>query len=170
MTADDGRFVGGVVVVGLGNRYRRDDGVGVAAGVALDDLALPNVIVRTDIADPMSLVEAWTDAGLAVIIDAAIADPSTPGRIRRWDLSEIPTQAEGLSSHSVDIGRAHALGQALGRIPGEFVMFTVEVADTGHGIGLGPRVASAVPEVVDMAAAEINRARPATRLQRPASR
>lgn len=147
---------GGIVVVGMGNGYRRDDGVGIAAAAALDVLAIPNVVVKTGIADPMSLLEAWTGAGLAVIIDAAIADPSTPGRIRRCDLTDVATQPEGLSSHTVDIGRTHALGQALGRVPGELVVFSVDVPDTGHGIGLTRQVASAVPKVVDMVAAEID--------------
>jgi hypothetical protein len=35
------------------------------------------------------------------------------------------------------------------------VVFTIDVVDTGHGIGLTPHVASAVPEVVRMVAAEI---------------
>lgn len=72
----------------------------------------------------------------------------------------MPAQAEGLSSHSVDIRRTHALGQALGRVPGKLVVFTIEVADTSHGIGLTPQVAGAVSEVVGMVAAEIIRARP----------
>jgi hydrogenase maturation protease len=163
-------IAGGVVVVGLGNSYRRDDGVGVAAATALDDLGLPGVRVRTGIAEPMSLLEAWTGAELAVVIDAAIVTPSTPGRIRRCDLSDVPNQTDGLSSHSVDVGRAHALGQALGRVPDTLVLSTVEVADTGHGTGLTPQVARAVPKLVAMVAAEINRARPARRLPRPVSR
>lgn len=145
-----------IVVVGLGNRYRRDDGVGVAVAAALDDLTLPNVAVRTGISDPMGLLEAWTGAELALIIDAAIVTPSTPGRIRRCDVRDLPAQPEGLSSHTVDIGRTHALGQALGRVPGTLAVFTIEAADTGHGIGLTPRVARAVPEVVGMIVAEIN--------------
>jgi hydrogenase maturation protease len=40
------------------------------------------------------------------------------------------------------------------------MVFTIEVADTGHGIGLTPQVAAAVPKVVGMAVAEINRSRP----------
>ena len=161
---------GGVVVVGLGNSYRRDDGVGVAAATALDDLGLPGVCVRTGIAEPMSLLDVWTDAELAVVIDAAIVTPSAPGRIRRYDLSEVPTQSDGLSSHSVDVGRAHALGQALGRVPDTLAVFTIEVADTGHGTGLSPQVARAVPKLVGMVVAEINRARSARRSPQPASR
>jgi len=162
---------GEIVVIGLGNSYRGDDGVGVAAAAALDELALPHVRVVTGIADPMSLVEAWSGALLAVVIDAAVMTSSTPGRVSRCTLSDVLTGSEGLSSHSVDIGRTYALGQALGRVPDALVMFTIEVTDTGHGIGLTPQVASAVPEVVGMAVAEIKRnRRPVRRSQRPALR
>jgi hydrogenase maturation protease len=146
-----------IVVVGLGNSYRMDDGVGVAAAKALDELALPHVRVVTGIVEPTGLLEAWSGAGLAVVIDGAVGTASTPGRVRRCGLSDVVSASEGLSSHSVDIGRTHALGQALGRVPDELVLFTVEVADTGHGIGLTPQVAGAVPEVVWMAVDEINR-------------
>jgi hydrogenase maturation protease len=158
---------GEIVVVGLGNSYRSDDGVGVAAAAALSELALPGVRVLTGVVEPMSLLEAWSGAGLAVVIDAAVATPSTPGRVRRCTLDDVDGAREGLSSHSVDIGRTHALGQAVGRVPDALVVFTIEVADTGHGTGLTPPVAGAVPEVVGMAVAEINRnCGPARRLRR----
>jgi hydrogenase maturation protease len=145
-----------MVVIGLGNRYRADDGVGVVAAAELNRLSLPGVRVLTDIVEPMSLLEAWSCATLAMVIDGAVGTPPTPGRVRRCGLSDVSAD-DGLSSHSIDIGRTHELGQALGRVPDELLLFTVEVADTGHGVGLTPRVARAVPEVVGMAAAEITR-------------
>lgn len=166
MTGDGGR----VAVIGLGNRYRRDDGVGVAVATALHDLAWPNVVVTSDVAEPTALLEAWTGAGLAVIVDAAIAVPANPGRIHRYQLDEVPDQPEGLSSHKVDIGGTHALARALGRVPGAVVVFAVEAADTGAGDGLSPVVARAVPLVIDMVAAEINRFRSATQSRYAGSR
>lgn len=166
MTEDGGP----VAVIGLGNSYRRDDGVGVAAATALDELSWPNVVVTTGIAEPIGLLEAWTGAGLAVVIDAAHASAATPGRIRRYELAEVPDQREGLSSHSIDIGRTHALAQALGRAPEAVVVFAVEAEDTGHGAGLTPRVAAAVPILVGMVAAEINRFRSGKRSQHTGSR
>ncbi len=145
----------GTVVVGLGNPYRHDDGVGVAAAAALDDLELPHVRAVTGVADPMALLEAWSGAALAIVIDAAVTSPSVPGRVRRCTLAELGASG-GLSSHGVDVGRTHALGQALGRVPDAVVVLTVEVADVGHGAGLTPRVAAAVPDVVEMALAEIS--------------
>ena len=147
---------GEIVVVGLGNSYRSDDGVGIVAAAALKDLALPGVRVVTGIAEPMGLLDAWSGAKLAVVIDAGVATPSMPGGIRRCTLGDVVDAPEGLSSHRIDIARTRALGQVLGRLPEALVVFTIEAADTGHGIGLTPRVAAAVPEVVNMALAEIN--------------
>ncbi|HKI39407.1 MAG: hydrogenase maturation protease [Mycobacterium sp.] len=143
------------VVVGLGNPYRRDDGVGVAVAAALGDLALPNVAVTAGVADPMGLVEAWSGAGLAIVIDAAAATPPAPGRVRRCTLADLRAGRDGCSSHGVDVGRAHELAQALGRAPDKLVVLAIEVADTGHGAGLTPLVSRAVPEAVRLALAEI---------------
>ena len=147
----------GAVVIGLGNPYRRDDGVGVAVAAALEELAMPNVRVLSGINEPMGLLEAWSGSGLAIVIDAAVAPGSVPGRVRRCALADLAATGAGLSSHRVDVPGTHALGQALGRVPDALVVFTVEVADTGHGVGLTPRVADAVPAVVRMALAEIDR-------------
>ncbi|CQD20092.1 hydrogenase maturation protease [Mycobacterium europaeum] len=166
MTEDDRP----VAVIGLGNCFRRDDGVGVAAATELDGLAWPNVVVTTGIAEPTGLLEAWTGAALAVVIDAAVADPASPGRIHRYDLTEVPDQPEGLSSHRVDVGRTHALARALGRVPDAVVVFAVEAANTGPGTGLTPRVAAAVPVLVDMVANEINGFRSTRRSHHAGSR
>ena len=68
-----------IVVVGLGNSYRSDDGVGIAAAVALNGLALPGVRVLIGIAEPISLLEAWSGAKLAVVIDAAVMTSRSRG-------------------------------------------------------------------------------------------
>ncbi len=148
----------GTVLVGLGNTYRRDDGVGSAVAAALECLGLPDVVVASRIADPMGLVEAWSGAGLAIVIDAAVADaaaPPRPGRIRRCGLDDVRAGRGGLSSHAVDVGHSHELAAALGRAPDELVIFAIEVADTGHGTGLTPQVSRAVPEAVRLVVREI---------------
>ncbi|VBA59655.1 hydrogenase maturation protease [Mycobacterium attenuatum] len=142
---------GPVVVVGLGNRYRRDDGVGIVAAAALDELRLPDVRVVTDIVEPLELVEAWSGVRLAVVIDAVVATPPMPGRVTRCALADLVTATDGVSSHGVDVVAAYALGQALGRVPAMVAVVCVEVVDTGHGVGLTPQVAAAVPTAVGMA-------------------
>jgi hydrogenase maturation protease len=142
------------VVIGIGNDYRRDDGVGPFVAAAISERKLPGVRVVTGIEDPMDLLDVWSGAALAVVIDAAVASPSTPGRIRRGAADDV-AMTGGVSTHGLDVTRAVALGRALGRAPDRLVVFTVEAANTGHGVGLTPRVAAAVSEVVAAAVAEI---------------
>lgn len=144
------------VVIGIGNTYRRDDGVGPAVAAAINEQALPGVRVVTEIEDAMNLLDAWSGAALALVIDAAIASPSTPGRIHRVTADDLAS-VRGISSHSLDVAQVFALGQTLGRAPDRLVVFTVETAEVGHGVGLTPQVSAAVPDVVTAALAEIDR-------------
>lgn len=146
------------VVIGIGNSFRRDDGVGVAVAAALREQAVPGVRVLTGIEDPVSLLEAWSSAALAVLVDAALrcgpASSPQPGRVHRATMSEV-VGGHGLSSHRLDVAEALALGLALDRVPDRLVLFTVEAADVGHGPGLSPAVAAAVPAVLAAVVAEI---------------
>ena len=142
-----------VVVIGIGNEFRRDDGIGPAVAAAVRRLDDVNVDVHTASDDPAVLLDAWDGAELAVIVDAAAGGDITPGRLRRWT----PDQARpaAVSSHALDLSAVYALGQALGRTPERLVVFTVDAADVGHGDGLTPAVAAAVPHVVSAIVAEI---------------
>ena len=142
------------VVIGIGNPYRRDDGVGLAVATAVRELALPGVRVLLGIEDPASLLDAWSGAELALLIDAATASQSIPGRIRRVTANDVGS-VRGMSSHTLDVAEAFALGQALGRVPYQLVVLTVEADDFGFGVGLTPKVAAAVPDVVASVIAEI---------------
>ena len=73
-----------VVVIGVGNEFRRDDGAGPAVIGQLRDLVPSGVgLVITD-GEPTRLIEAWTGAALAVVVDAVRAQPPHPGRVHRF--------------------------------------------------------------------------------------
>jgi hydrogenase maturation protease len=142
-----------VVVIGIGNESRRDDGIGPAVAAAIRRLHLENVDVLTASDDPAALLDAWDGAELAVIVDAAAGEDATPGRLRRWTPGQTPPAA--VSSHALNLTAVHALGAALGRTPAQLVVFTVDAADVGHGDGLSPAVAAAVPHAVSEILVEI---------------
>ncbi len=140
-------------MIGIGNEFRRDDGIGPSVAAAVRRLDLDNADVVTTSDDPAGLLDAWDGAALAVIVDAAAGDDVTPGRLRRWTPDE--TRPAAVSSHAFDLSAVHALGRALGRTPERLVVFTVDAADVGHGEGLTPAVAAAVPHVVSAIVTEI---------------
>ncbi len=144
------------VVIGIGNDFRRDDGVGLTVAEQIAERGLPGVQVLSGINEPTALLDAWSGAARVVVVDAVAAGNSAPGRIRRWTGLELET-TPAVSSHALGLIQTCALGQALARMPDELVVFTIDVVDTNHGIGLTPAVAAAVPELVDLIVAELTR-------------
>jgi hydrogenase maturation protease len=144
------------IIIGIGNDFRRDDGVGLAVAYQIAERNLPGVRVLSGIGEPAALLEAWDGAAHAVVVDAVTGANTAPGRIRRWTAPDLEATAV-VSSHALGLTQTCALGQALSRMPDELVVFTVDVADTNHGIGLTPAVAAAVPDLVDLIVAELSR-------------
>lgn len=144
------------IVIGIGNDFRRDDGVGITVAQRIAERNLPGVRVVSEISEPAALLEVWSGAARAVVVDAATGANSTPGRIRRWTGPDLETTAV-VSSHALGLAQTFALAQALARMPEELVLFTVDIVDTNHGIGLTPAVEAAVPELVGVIVAELSR-------------
>jgi hydrogenase maturation protease len=133
-----------VVVIGVGNEYRRDDGIGPAILARLPGQAAASVHLVLSDGDPARMIEAWAGASLAVVIDAVQADPPAPGRLHRIVLDQAdPPEVRQVSSHGLGLGEAIGLARALGRMPDRLVVHAVEAAEFGYGIGLTPGVAAA---------------------------
>ena len=149
-----------IVVIGVGNPWRQDDGAGWAAVDAASARLDGDVeLVRTD-GEPARLIEVWTGADLAVLVDA-VRTGSPAGTVHRLDLGEDtlgPTRAT--SSHGLGINEAVQLGRALGRMPRRLILFGIEGNDFSHGPRPGRavtdaayRVAEAIAQVVGGASA-----------------
>ena len=150
------------VVIGVGNPYRCDDGVGPAAiaglashiaGLANHDLA--DVLLTVADGEPTQLLDAWSGAGVAVVIDAVLCQPATPGRIHRSTLGQLTPGSKLASTHGLGIPDAIRLAQVLDRAPERLVVYAVEAADLGFGLGLSPAVAAAVPQLIRDVLAEL---------------
>ena len=139
-----------VVVIGIGNEYRRDDGAGLAVVTSLRDRVPPGVeLVLTD-GEPTRLIEAWTGAALAIVVDAVRADPPRPGRAHRFVLDRpLAGASRTASSHGFGLDDAIQLALALDRMPGRLIVHAIEAADLTQGTGLTPLVAAAMDEVAD---------------------
>jgi hydrogenase maturation protease len=144
------------IVIGIGNDFRRDDGVGVTVAQRIAERNLPGVRVVSGISEPAALLEVWSGAARAVVVDGATGANSTPGRIRRWTGPDLETTAV-VSSHALGLAQTFALARALARVPDELVLFTIDIVDTNHGTGLTPAVEAAVPELVGVIVDEIIR-------------
>lgn len=133
------------VVIGIGNSFRRDDGIGPAVAAEIARRALPGIRVLRCAAEPTAILDAWEGATRVVLIDAARG--GILGRVRRCAVAEL-VEPVAVSSHDLSLRQTVELGRALGRVPDSVTVVSVDVADTGHGEGLTPAVQAALPEAV----------------------
>ena len=144
------------VVIGVGNPYRRDDGVGLAVLDRLRDRIGPGVrLVVTD-GEPTQLIDAWAGAELAIVVDAVLCEPAEPGRVHRSDAVGAPAGTPG-GTHALGIPDAIRLAEVLERMPRRLAVYAVEAAELGFGAGLTPAVEAAVPAIVAAVLDELTR-------------
>ena len=145
-----------VVVIGVGNAFRRDDG----AGLAIVDAARPLLPAGVEVieldGEPARLVEAWDGATAAFVVDA-VRDDAPAGTIHHFDASQatLPQWAAGGGTHSLGVAAAVDLARALDRLPGRLVVLGIEGADFGEGAGCSPAVAEAVHRAAARLAREV---------------
>ncbi|RDH78187.1 peptidase M52 [Mycolicibacterium moriokaense] len=146
------------LLIGVGNTFRRDDGVGPAVAAEVARLGVDELDVVSVPGEPTAILDAWTGARVAVVVDAALGADSSPGRIRRWTPGAFAA-SPATSSHGFGLAQTYELGRALDRLPGSVVVVTVDIVDAGLGLGLSAPVAAAVPHAVSAVLAEfgINR-------------
>jgi hydrogenase maturation protease len=141
------------VVIGVGNAFRSDDGVGPAVVDLLRDRLTGPRFVTCD-GEPTTLLDAWTGADRAIVIDAVRARGGAVGRVHRFS-AEYPaaTRAGVTAPHAADLGDAVALARVLDRMPRTLLVFGVQVENVHFGLGLSPAVTSAARGLADEIAA-----------------
>jgi hydrogenase maturation protease len=152
---------GRTVVIGVGNPYRRDDGLGPAVVELLRHRRIRGVELAESDGDLGTLIDLWDHVSLAVVVDAIRTLQAHPGRVHRlsaYHPSAIRSPAAA-STHGIDLGEAVALARALDRMPQRLLLFAVEVSEVGFGVGLSPAVTGAVAtvaaEIAELVALEV---------------
>ncbi|MEV0403134.1 hydrogenase maturation protease [Actinoallomurus sp. NPDC050550] len=135
-----------MIVIGVGNELRHDDGAGPAVIGELRDRRLKGVTLAVSDGEPARLIDLWAEADLAVVVDAVQTTSGEPGRVRELD-SINGVHPGTSSSHALGLGAAMRLAEALDRMPGRLRIYSIEGADFGLGPGLSAPVAQAVTEV-----------------------
>ncbi|HEX4933197.1 MAG TPA: hydrogenase maturation protease [Gemmatimonadaceae bacterium] len=138
-----------LLVIGVGNGARRDDGVGLAVARRLAALQTDGIACAECDGDALWLLDLWRDHPFVIVVDA-MRSGAEPGSIRRFgtdDVAQPPCTALH-SSHAYGIFDAVRLAAALGESPRQLVLYGVEADDTGYGDTLTPDVAAAVEPLV----------------------
>lgn len=138
-----------VIVAGLGNEHRRDDGAGPLVA-RLASRADPGARYAGPLGDPVDLLGVWDGADLAVVVDA-VRSGARPGALSIVEVH--PGHPAGgpsgvTSTHAIGLAGVVRLASAVGRAPRRVVLVGVEGEDFSAGEGLTPAVRDAIGAAV----------------------
>ena len=138
------------VFIGVGNRFRGDDGAGLETADRL--VGLSEVEVVHSSGDPAAIISAWEDGTTVVAVDAVVSGAEVGTIVTVDATSEELPACFTRSTHALGLGHAVELARAIGRLPPRLVLFGIEGACFDMGAEADPRVKRATAEVAARAA------------------
>lgn len=144
------------LIIGIGNEYRGDDGIGLLVARRLRETLSGPVKIVEQSGEGAALMDAWKDFQNVVLIDA-VQSGAEPGTIFRFEAHQrsIPAQFFHYSTHVFSVAEAIELARALNQLPLRLIVYGVEGKNFAASVELSPEVDKITPEVVERVIQEI---------------
>jgi hydrogenase maturation protease len=131
-----------IVLIGLGNRYRSDDAVGILVAERMREAGREFFDTIVGVKDGTDMIDAWADKDLAIVVDCALTDRE-PGAVYRYEPLEngFPDALSSRrSTHVFSLSEVISLGRTLNRLPKRLVVYAISGDSFDHGEELSPGV------------------------------
>jgi hydrogenase maturation protease len=138
-----------ILVIGVGNEFRSDDGLGIHIVRELRRRVSTNVRLVEQSGEGTSLMETWKGVPHVFIVDAVVSN-GNPGALHRVDVRRdgLPRHLFRSSSHTFGVAEAVALSRQLGTLPATLILYGIEIESAEPGSGLSAPVVCAVPDLL----------------------
>jgi len=145
-----------VLIIGVGNEFRGDDGAGLVVSRRLRALALEGARVLEVEGEGTAVMAAWKGADAVILVDA-VHSGAAPGTVHRLEAhaGPVPGSFFHRSTHAISVADAIELSRSLGELPPHFVLYGIEGKSFEAGVGLSPEVERAVQEVEEAVLEEL---------------
>ena len=146
-----------VLVLGVGNLLRGDEGIGIHVVETMASMELPaGVEVLDGGTAGLDLVDDISGRELVVIVDAIQSDQPS-GSIVRLRGSQSLLDHAGMSMHDAGVASALAACKFTGDVPTKVVMIGIVPESLGWTTCLSPRLQSGLQHIVDIVLGELTR-------------
>ncbi len=146
-----------LLIIGVGNRYRQDDGVGPALVQRLKKKLGPSADLVEKSGEGAELMETWKNYNAVYLIDA-VSSKKKPGTIHRFDAAKekLPQDFFHYSTHAFSVAEAVELARALNELPPRLIIYGIEGKNFNSGQGLSKEAKKALTQVEQSLLQEIN--------------
>jgi hydrogenase maturation protease len=148
---------GSVLLIGVGNEFRSDDGAGLyvvrelrrrGMSTACDEPLSRIVILEAD-GEGTALMRLWEGARAVFMVDA-VRSGRPPGTVHRIEASKerLPRDVLGPSSHSFGVTEAVELSRTLHLLPSTVLLYGIDGQTFDQGRGLSDPVLRGLPTLI----------------------
>jgi hydrogenase maturation protease len=145
------------LLIGVGNEFRSDDGVGPYLSGEIRKLGLEGIEVIEAGGEGAELVGLWDGLPLVIIIDAVYSG-NAPGTIYLYQIPDdkLPTAIFGRhSTHAFGLAEAVELSRTMGTLPKKLIIYGIEGKTFEPGPGLSNEVRKAADGLKERIVADI---------------
>ncbi|MBS3905061.1 MAG: hydrogenase maturation protease [Simkania sp.] len=139
-----------LLVIGIGNPFRGDDGIGWAVVAALMGKVPAEIQLRKSRGDIAELIELFSMYRAVYLIDACRMD-AAPGVWQRIDAHLQPLLLDNTqtSTHGISISQAIALAKTLHQLPSTLIVYAINGDRYNISTTLSPPVAQVIDTVAE---------------------
>jgi len=142
---------GSILLIGVGNPYRSDDGLGPCVAHEFQRRAIPHVTVVEESGEGAALMQRWRGAHAVLLVDAMCS--SEPyGSLHRFDVSTspLPRSSFQYSTHAFGLVEGVEMARELKQLPPTLIVYGIVGQSFASGEGLSDPVVKAVPGLLAM--------------------
>lgn len=145
------------LIIGVGNEYRRDDGIGLIIARKIQKLKIPNIIIKEESGEGAALIDAWQGFENVTIVDA-VSSGAKPGMIFRIEANKekLPSKFFHYSTHAFSVAESVELARALNKLPRRLVILGIEGKNFKSGTNISSAVLTAGEKVENMLCLEMS--------------
>jgi len=138
------------LLIGIGNEYRSDDGVGLVVAKAIKEKQVSSVIVEEESGEGAALMEAWQGFQNVILVDA-VSSGAMPGTIFRIDANKdtVPIKFFHYSTHAFSVAEAVELARAMNALPLNLKVYGIEGKNFDAGTTISLSVQRAAYKIVE---------------------
>jgi hydrogenase maturation protease len=139
-----------ILIVGVGNPFRRDDGIGLAVIQKLSQEKLSGYDLKDGRTDALALIDVLSDYKYAIIVDAVCMSES-PGTIKIFTPNEIKdkVKADALSTHGFGLAEMFKLIKQL-KIKTQIKIVGIEPKNISYGEGLTQELTQRLEKIIQL--------------------
>ncbi len=138
------------LLIGVGNEFRSDDGIGLAIARIFKEKKIPTLIVKEESGEGIALMEAWQGFDNVILVDA-VSSGAEPGKIYKIDANKekVPTRFFHYSTHAFSVAEAVELARAVNKLPKKLIIYGIEGKNFSAGTDISKTVRFSLLNVIE---------------------